>query len=473
MKNLDCSEYDDLESRYGPPIQRCGMNSIRVNQSYFAGLLLHESPLHFVGKQWHTYYDKCWRPVPDTVISTLIAELIRHVAAELECPDLLVLITSGLVQAIEKIARGMAHIESFPAMDWRIIPCRNTVLRWNAAKGEFVREAFAPEQNIRSLLTVDYDPDASYDDFKQTVLDEVLDPEDQFLLQRYLGIALLPVNLTENFLLLQGVGGSSKSLLVRLLVEILGDQRVFDLDIKALGGDYALSGLDGQTLLVASESAGDALCSSGASFIKKIVGGDKIQTRLKYLNEKRQLCGNYSLIIVTNAQTIFHYVGNGGEWRRRVLPVFFPKPHEKVVKGLIHQLLVQHGSGILNWLLEGAADVLRNGWQIDLSPEQEIRRERLIARSEPVRLFVETCVELSAGDDFTSEEAYQHYCKVGREGNLPVLGPEAFYKQLAIKMPEVFPGIVRSNNLRRRGAGQDKQTCRGYRGYKLKEVARA
>ncbi|MPM65993.1 hypothetical protein SDC9_112897 [bioreactor metagenome] len=203
-----------------------------------------------------------------------------------------------------------------------------------------------------------------------------------------------------------------------------------------------------------------------------MVGGDKIQTRLKYLNEKRQLCGNYSLIIVTNEQTVFHYDGDGGEWRRRLLPIFFQKPHAKIIKGLVHQLLEHHGSGILNWLLEGATAVLLNKWQIDLSPKQVIRRDRLIARSEPVRLFVETCVELSAGDDFTSDEAYQRYCVVSRDGTLPILSPETFYKQLAVQMPNIFPGAVGSNNLRRRGANQDKRTCRGYRGYKLKGIAR-
>lgn len=467
METLDLTRYHSIEQRYGPPVQRNGKYSIQVNQSFFAGLLLAENPLRFVGKRWYTYDGKCWKLAPGSIISTLSAEQIRRVAAEQKRPDLLVQITGGLVQAIEKIARGMAYSESFPAVDWQVIPCRNTVLRWNEESGEFIRESFMPEQNIRSLLTVDYDPDADYNEFKRIVLDQVLEPGDQLLLQRYLGVALLPVNLTENFLLLQGVAGSSKSILVRLLVEILGNQRVFDLNIRALGRDYELSGLDEQTLLVASESAGDALCSSGASFIKKMVGGDKIQTRLKYINEKRQLCGNYSLIIVTNEQTAFHYEGNGGEWRRRLLPILFSKPHRATIKGLIHHLLSLHGSGILNWLLEGARDVLCNHWQISLTQDQEIRRDRLIARSEPIRLFVENCVIRSVGDDFTSEEAYQHYCEIGRDGIFPALSPEAFYKQLAVKMQEVFSGIASSNNLRRKGTGHDKLTCRGYRGCKL------
>ena len=135
-------------------------------------------------------------------------------------------------------------------------------------------------------------------------------------------------------------------------------------------------------------------------------------------------------------------------------------------------MLEQHGSGILNWLLEGAAEVLRNGWKIKLTPDQEYRRDRLIARSEPLCLFVEKFIQPSVGDDFTSEEAFDLYSMICQRENLPILSREAFSKQFFEKMSEVFPGVVGNNNIRRNSAGREKKTCRGYRGYQLKEVAR-
>ncbi|MDD5597209.1 MAG: hypothetical protein PHV82_04650 [Victivallaceae bacterium] len=463
--------YQELCIKYGEPIRQISKFFFQANQQFFAELLVLENPLRFVGKQWFVYSGKHWQPCAKVYITKIIAKLLCRFADEFGFPEFKSQINNSLLSGIEKIAQTFVYISMFPVMDWRLIPCQNVVLRWN---GEiFTCEKFAPELNIRSLLTVNYDPEADYEEFKQLFY-EILSPEDVRLLQLYLGIALLTINLTENFLLLQGVGGSSKSLLLRLLAEILGDNRVFDLNIKALGRDFELSGLDAQTLLVASEATGDALCSGGAQFIKKMVGGDKFQARVKYENEKRQLCGNYSLVIVSNEDTLFHYEGSGEEWRRRILPVFFLKPHKKVIKGLVGILLTENGSGILNWLLEGAAEVLRNKWQIELTPAQEIRRDRLIARSEPVRLFVEHSIELSAGDDFTSEEAYQRYCTVARDSSLPILTREAFFKQFSAKMAEVFPEAISSssNNLRRYNGGQNKKTCRGYRGYKLKELAR-
>ena len=459
---MDRLVYERLARQYGEPFGGRGFN-----QPFFAALLLETRQLRFSGKQHLAFDGKAWSPVSGTTITQWTFETLREFFSVMDRSELLGRITETLLVSIGKMAQTIGNRPSFPAMDWHLVPCQNTVLRWDDTAREFIPEGFFPDQNIRSLLTVDYDPEADYGEFKQTVLDEVLSQDDQLLVQRYLGTALMPVNLTQNFLLLQGVGGSSKSLLVRLLVEILGDQRVFDLDIKEAGRDYALSGLSTQTLITASESAGDALCSSGAPHIKKMVGGDKIQTRMKYLNEKRQLCGTYSLIIVTNEYAAFQYTGRGQEWQRRLLPEFFDKQHVKTEKGLLERLMKDHASGILNWLLAGAADVLRNNWTIPLSAVQEIRRDRLISRSEPVRAFVERCVKRSVGDDFTSDEAHRCYAEIANKEMWPLLSREAFFKKLAFSMAERFPGAVGNNNLCRSDRGRSSRTCRGYRGYKL------
>ncbi len=460
--------YDQLSLQYGKPLSKNAYRIPPVNQLFFATLLLETHQLRFDENRWFAFNGKYWKVTPASKIARWVLKLLQDYARATERLKLMGKISKSLLVGIEGLAQVVGSELNFPLMDCSLVPCRNVVLRWDEVAMKFIPEEFSPDQYVRSLLSVDYNPEADYQEFKRVVLDEVLSTEDQLMVQRYLGIALMPINLTQNFLLLQGVAGSSKSLLVRLLVEILGDERVFDLDIKDAGQDYALSGLSSQTLLVASESAGDALCTSGAPFVKKAVGGDKIQARLKFINEKRQLCGHYSLIVVSNEHARFHYTGDGKEWTRRLLPVLFDKQHEKTEKNLVNRLLEQHGSGILNWLLEGAADVLRNEWNIPLTTTQELRCERLICRSEPVRAFVARCVELSAGDDFSSDEAFQCYCEIGAKGMLPMLTREAFFKQLAVKMAERFFGTTSSNNLQRSEGGRLARTCRGYQGFKLR-----
>ncbi len=456
-KSQDSRLYAEIENEYGPPIVKT-----RVNQRFFAELLIKKYQLCFAGRKYFLFNGKFWRAVDDQKIQKLIFQLLSEYIQKHENKEMMSRITDNLARSINKAVQTLIFKDTFPKMSETLIPVKNGCLRYNIEIDKFLLDSFCPNQFVSSLLNVYYDPNASYAYFKK-LLDELLDEDDQKLLQRYLGTALLPINLTQLFLLLQGVGGSSKSLVIRLVADILGDSRVFDMDIKSVTGDYALSGLDTQTLLIASESAGNALCSSGANFIKKAVGGDIIQNRIKFANDKRKLCGNYSLVIVTNEDTSFRYSGDGEEWKRRLLPIVFTKSHKKVIKNLGKKLLQEHSSGILNWLLEGAADVLKKDWHIPLTPAQELRRDRLIERSEPVRCFLNSHVIFSAGDNFTSYEALKLYSSVAKNCHLPILTKEAFFKQLSREMIKKY-GKVNDNNIRRGNEGP----CRGYINYKLK-----
>ena len=53
----------------------------------------------------------------------------------------------------------------------------------------------------------------------------------------------------------------------------------------------------------------------------------------------------------------------------------------------------EEGSGILNWALEGAQELIRNNGQIPRSEEQTKRIEELLLESDSVRAFVESQVE--------------------------------------------------------------------------------
>jgi len=55
-------------------------------------------------------------------------------------------------------------------------------------------------------------------------------------------------------------------------------------------------------------------------------------------------------------------------------------------------LLREEGSGILNWAIEGACKLLKNGGQIPRSEEQTKRIRELLLESESVPAFVETQV---------------------------------------------------------------------------------
>jgi len=458
---LDFPNYLPQRIEHGEPFCRVSKYSFLINQSFVAALVCAEQKLRAIGKNdWVQFIPDTgiWKEVSPVEIQNMLRERLGRLADETDTPRVRTMITQGLLCSMAGIARGMVHHTDFPEMDADLIPCKNTVLRWDTSIQDWTQMQFSPELNIQKTLTVDYDPSAKIDFFIEKMR-EILSEDDLRLCQDYLGAALFSHNYTHNFLYLYGEGGSGKGTLVLLMAGILGLTRTLNVDIKALSGDYELSALEDQTLLIASETAKNALCSLGAQKFKDIVGGEPIQPRRKYKNERSLHYGNYSLILTSNFEMKFDFEGSGQEWRRRLLAIHFANSIKNQDKTLTEKLLKEHGSEILNWLLEGAARVRRNNWNIILTENQTALRDKLIASSKPLTIFVKDYIEKSIGNRFLSEEAFSLYAYCVGAGILPDLSKEAFFKQLAAEMRLAF-GAEPKNS----GTGIQN---RGYYGFKL------
>lgn len=463
---LDFPTYMTLQTKFGTPFRRSGKCSVQVNQGFFAALMCNEEKLMAVGTaEWYQAEGGIWKPISGIEVQGLIETLLRRLSGETDTPELQEQITGGLLTSIEKLARIKAYSPEFPSMREDLIPCLNGVLSWNDAAGDWDHLGLTADLNIRYPLAVRYDPTASYELFLERLREILPDDDDMRVCQEYLGVALFSKNLTHNFLYLYGEGGSGKSILVLLLIGILGTVRTLDIDVKALGEKYELSALEDQTLLIASETSEDALCTVGAAKLKKIVGGDLINPRKKFKNEVRPHFGNYSLVLTSNHKMKFRFEGSGREWKRRLLPVFFSKMIDPPDKTFVSNLLSEHASGILNWFLEGAARVRRNHWEIRLSPEQVARRDNLIESSHPMQNFVDSHIVKSFGNSISSTEVFDAYNRCVGIGTFPPLTPEAFYKKFSVQMAETF-GATGVNTIPGKGGGKGGYQ-RGYNGFKL------
>ena len=74
-------------------------------------------------------------------------------------------------------------------------------------------------------------------------------------------------------------------------------------------------------------------------------------------------------------------------------------------------LLKEEGSGILNWAIEGACKLLKNGGQIPRPEEQTKRIKELLLESDSVRSFVETQLVKAPMGRVTSEQLYSAYLR--------------------------------------------------------------
>ena len=467
-----------------------GKNAIEINPRYFAAKMIKIYNLIFIKETgWNEWSPVGWGPVSEYILQSRIADLLQdEIRANFKSqkkspllPQRPLAIFNGVplspgaapstpaydlinTRNIVEILRTMKYMcdrgDKLPPLDPDVIPVQNGILRWNAIAGDFVfQDHYTPNDLVFTRLNAVYDSNADQDYFLTKLVEILPDPEDRRVVQEYMGAALFPENRTRKFLLLQGEGGCGKSLLVKLLTAILTLDRTFDLDFRSLSGNYAFSALTSQTLLTASEAVSDAFCrSAGIEFVKKAVGGDFFQTRQKYRNKKVDHHGFYSLIAVSNNKLRFKYDGRGDEFKDRLLPIHFAHHIDNPDKTLVDTLLTWHRSAILAWLIAGAKQVRRNNWQIELTPAQISRRDRLVEATKGVDLFVKNHIKEAPGCFFTAEDAYREYTDLHRSAGFELLDEPVFYKRFARAMAEAF-GHVACKNL---PTSQGKHNARGY-----------
>ena len=121
------------------------------------------------------------------------------------------------------------------------------------------------------------------------------------------------------------------------------------------------------------------------------------------------------------------------------------------------QLLIrEEGSGILNFALDGARELLSQGGKIKLFPAQEKRIDALLEDTDPVRLFIRECLEPEAGANVSQKELWAHFNRYITLHELEPIKQSAFRKILPDLMEQELHVTCRHDIM------QDGRAVRGY-----------
>lgn len=101
----------------------------------------------------------------------------------------------------------------------------------------------------------------------------------QFVLE-WMGLCLVPDTTYEKFVVCVGEGGNGKSVLLKLMAELLGHENVYSAPVQRLGNRRALAELEGKLLLTSSEINENTVMDDG--ILKQIVSGDTVEAERKY-----------------------------------------------------------------------------------------------------------------------------------------------------------------------------------------------
>ena len=363
--------------------------------------------------------------------------------------------------------------ENFFDKDGNWIHCLNGIVGIDEY-GHCELKPFSPDHRSRNRCKLVYDPRADCPRFKEQLLAPLLGSEDIDLLQKYFGQCLLGRNLTQTIMLLTGSGGSGKGTVANILELVVGASNCMQIRPGCIGGRFETNSFIGKTLLTGKESQTSFFTSKGMGIMKSLVGDDALRVELKHSNEAQMIQGTYNVFIVGNAVPVLEFESDDdiSAWHRRLrwIKCNSYKPG-KPVDNFANVLFEEEGSGILNWCLEGLAELLTaKSSRLPMSDVQKMRLDFLFRQSFQLESILGKFLEPCSGSNLTTEEIYTIYVEVAKNIGWRLIPKRKFETELPELMQSIF-GLIRNRDIKRGEPGH--QTNRsGYRNIRVKNIGK-
>jgi len=288
---------------------------------------------------------------------------------------------------------------------------------------------FSHEILNTTRIPVVYKPEADCPNFKR-FLSEVLNPEDIQVIQELFGYCLLKDYRFQSAFMFWGEGSNGKSVLLDVLIAFLGKENVSGVALQDLEENrFAKARLYSKFANIYPDLSPDALKSTGS--MKMLTGGDMIYAEEKFKDGFNFF--NHAKLIFSANMIPASQDDTHAFWRRWII-ITFPNQfaEEQQDKGLLKKLTSEgEMSGIFNWAVEGLKNLIENG-KFSYSVSVEDRRMLYIKKSDPVRAFVEECIEPGLENQIIKDVLYNHFKEYCKENKFIPTSKETFGKKLQV-----------------------------------------
>jgi len=301
-------------------------------------------------------------------------------------------------------------------------------------------------------------------------LSGALAPEDINMLQKYLGSLIFGGNPCQNLLIIKGVPGSGKSVLLDLIIGLVGVNNCVELRTEHLNQRFETARFIGKKLLFGPDVEADFLQRKESNTIKSLVGHDLLSAELKHGRGSASLIGNFGVVITSNHTLKLNTKDDLEAWRRRLLVIDFPNTFTgRKIPNFSNKLLHEEGDAIFAWAVYGRMllekDIQKYG-SIFLTKNQHLKVSQIVDYSNSLSFFLESEISKDTRNRLSNVttieicEAYENFC---HERGVQILPKNVLEKRLPSLMKQMF-GVVKVNSI----PGPHGRCARGYNGVRLK-----
>jgi putative DNA primase/helicase len=303
------------------------------------------------------------------------------------------------------------------------INLQNGTFKFHKGKGKlYVHDK---EDNLHYVLPFEYLPGTSCPKFIEYLEYCLPDEEKRLVIQEFMGYVFTPnevLNL-EKCLLLYGEGSNGKSVLYRIINELLGKENISSYSIPQLTdkskGEYYVINLQNKLLNYCSDTKG-AFDDTGV--IKQLISGEKVTGRhpagrpIEFVNNSKFIF-NVN-VLPSTPENVY------GFFRRfEIIDFSVTIDESKKDRQLANKIIENELSGVFNWILIGLERLLKNK-ALTYCKANDLALERFKIKSNNVLEFLidekyEVVTNIEYGIVFS--ELYQSYVSwISENGGHPL-----------------------------------------------------
>ncbi|MBQ5468790.1 MAG: DNA primase [Oscillospiraceae bacterium] len=277
------------------------------------------------------------------------------------------------------------------------------------------------KEYCRNRLPVRYDPNADMPPQWITFLDQLLETEDIYTLQEFMGYSLLPTTKAQKMLMIVGQGGEGKSRIGVVMRAIFGESMVNGSLAKVETNRFARADLENALVMVDDDMKMEALPET--NYLKLIITAElpldlEKKGKQSYQGElyARFLCfGNGPLKAL--------YDRSQGFFRRQIILTAKKKDPNRRDDPDLSEKLTAEKEGIFLWCFYGLQRLIEQNYRFTLSDQAKANMEAAVSDGNNVMEFLQSKGYLTffSEAEASTKELYAAY-KLWCEDN--VLNPQ-------------------------------------------------